>query len=80
MAIGSPDDELLAAVLVKHFADRQLRVGTDVVDYAVKRMERSFDAVRDLVERLDRQSLRARREITVPLVRQVFLMSGSEGQ
>ncbi len=80
VAIGSPDDELLAAVLVKHFADRQLRVGTDVVDYAVKRMERSFDAVRDLVERLDRQSLRARREITVPLVRQVFLMSGSDGQ
>ena len=79
VTIDSPDDELLAAVLVKHFADRQLRVGTDVVDYAVKRMERSFDAVRDLVERLDRQSLRARREITVPLVRQVFLMSGSDG-
>ena len=79
VTIGSPDDELLAAVLVKHFADRQLRVGTDVVDYAVKRMERSFDAVRDLVEQLDRQSLRARREITVPLVRQVFLMSDSDG-
>ena len=50
-----------------------------VVEYAVKRMERSFDAVRDLVERLDQQSLRARREITVPLVRQVFLMSDSDG-
>jgi len=46
----------------------------------VKRMERSFDAVRDLVERLDRQSLTARREITVPLVRQVFLTTGSNGQ
>ncbi len=80
VSIGSPDDELLAAVLVKHFADRQLRVGTDVVDYAVKRMERSFEAISDLVERLDQQSLRARREITVPLVRQVFLMTELDGQ
>ena len=80
VAIGPPDDELLAAVLVKHFADRQLRVGIEVVDYAVKRMERSFDAVSDLVERLDRQSLTARREITVPLVRQVFLTMDSDGQ
>ena len=80
VAIGSPDDQLLSAVLVKHFADRQLRVGAEVVEYAVKRMERSFDAVRDLVEELDRQSLTARREITVPLVRQVFLTAGSDGQ
>ena len=80
VAIGSPDDELLAAVLVKHFGDRQLRVGTDVVVYAVKRMERSFNAVRELVEQLDQQSLSARREITVPLVRQVFLMTDLDGQ
>ena len=78
VAIGSPDDELLEAVLVKHFNDRQLRVGTDVVDYAVKRMERSFGAVRDLVERLDHHSLTTRREITVPLVRQVILQIDAE--
>ena len=80
VTIGAPNDELLAAVLVKHFADRQLRVGTDVVDYAVKRMERSFDAASDLAERLDKESLTARREITVPLVRQVFLANDSEGR
>lgn len=72
VAIGPPDDELLAAVLVKLFADRQLRVGADVVDYAVKRMERSFAAVRDLVGRLDELSLTTRREITVPLARRAF--------
>ena len=80
VAIGPPDDELLAAVLMKHFTDRQLRVGIEVVDYAVKRMERSFDAVRELVDRLDRQSLSARREITVPLVRQVFLKTDLDGK
>jgi len=50
------------------------------VEYALKSMERSFNAVSDLVGRLDRQSLTAHREITVPLVRQVFLTMESDGQ
>ena len=43
-AIGPPDDALLAAVLVKHFADRQVRVAPGVIGFAVRRMERSFAA------------------------------------
>lgn len=72
VAIGAPDDTLIAAVLVKLFADRQLRVGAEVVDYALKRMERSFAAARDLVGAVDAAALAERREITVPLVRKVM--------
>jgi len=71
-AIGPPDDQLIAAVVVKLFADRQLRVGVEVVDYALRRMERSFDAARKLVSAVDAAALAERREITVPLVRQVI--------
>ena len=73
VSISPPDDELLAAVLLKHFSDRQLRVGADVIMYAVKRIERSFRAISKLVENLDHLSLTTRREITVPLVRQVLM-------
>lgn len=66
-AIADPDDRLLAAVLVKQLADRQLEVGADLVDYLVARMERSFAAARALVARLDRLSLAERRRITRPL-------------
>lgn len=72
VAIGTPNDGLLAAVLVKMFADRQLRVGTDVVDYALRRMERSFAAASDLVAAVDAAALAERREITVPLVRRIM--------
>lgn len=72
VGIGPPCDDLLAAVLVKLFADRQLRVGTEVVEYVLPRMERSFAAAGALVERLDRSALAARREITVPLARRVL--------
>lgn len=52
-----PDDALLAAVLEKLIADRQLTVAPGLVPYLVDRMERSFAAARDIVERLDRATL-----------------------
>jgi chromosomal replication initiation ATPase DnaA len=78
--IGAPGDELLAAVLVKLFADRQLRVGKAVIDYALTRMERSFAAAGALVERLDKSALAERREITVPLARRVLDGAGGEAK
>ncbi len=67
--IGSPDDHLLEALLVKLFADRQLRVGPDVVGYVLPRIDRSFAAVHALVETLDKAALEAGRAVTIPLVR-----------
>lgn len=72
VAVEGPDDVLLSAVLVKLFADRQLRVGTDVIGFVVPRMERSFAAARRLVADLDAASLAYRRPITVPLARTVM--------
>jgi chromosomal replication initiation ATPase DnaA len=71
-AVSAPDDALLEALFVKHFADRQIRVGRDVVGYLVTRSERSHDAVRRLVARLDRASLADRRTITVRFARRVL--------
>ncbi|UEM06571.1 DNA replication protein [Skermanella rosea] len=75
VAVGAPDDALLAAILVKLFADRQLRVGDDVIRFLVTHMERSFDAARRLVADLDAAALAARRRITVPLARRVLAKS-----
>lgn len=72
IGIGAPDDSLLAALLVKHFADRQLRVGEDVVAYILGRIERSFAAIGSVVDALDRASLAERRAVTVRLARMVL--------
>jgi len=72
VGIGSPDDTLLEAVLVKHFADRQLRVAPAVLAHLITHMERSVAAAADITARLDMASLRDRREITVPLARRVL--------
>ncbi len=70
--IGAPDDALITAVLVKQFTDRQLKVDVEVISYMLTRMERSFDAARRMVGAIDDLALEERRNITVPLVRQVL--------
>ncbi len=69
VGIHPPDDQLLAAVMAKRFADRQVRVGDDVLSYLVARIERSFAAADEAVARLDQASLSGQRPITVPLAR-----------
>lgn len=72
IAIGAPDDDLLGAVLVKLFGDRQLGVSEDVIRYMLVHMERSFAAARTLVAALDERSLEQHRAITIPLARAVL--------
>ena len=70
--IGAPDDVLLSSVLVKLFADRQIRIGADVIHFLVNRMERSFDAAADLVALLDHAALCQKRPVTVPFAKAVL--------
>ena len=74
--IQPPDDDLLVGVIAKQFGDRQMAVSPDVLAYLLGRMERSFDAARQVVAALDQASLAQGKAITVPLVRQVL---GQEG-
>jgi len=70
--VAAPDDALLAALLVKLFADRQLAVSDDVVLFLLRQMERSFEAARCLVAELDAAALRDHRGVTIPLARSVL--------
>jgi chromosomal replication initiation ATPase DnaA len=78
VGIEPPGEALLGAVLVKHFADRQLRVAPEVVAYLLSHMERSFAAALEITARLDLASLRDRRAITVPLARELLGADGGD--
>ena len=72
LALGPPDDALLRALLVKLFADRQLKVDESLMAYLMIRIERSFAAARAFVERLDREALRRRRPVTRALAAEML--------
>ncbi|MGB0921214.1 MAG: HdaA/DnaA family protein [Alphaproteobacteria bacterium] len=72
LEIGLPDDALLGALFLKHFADKQLQVDSGVVDFLTKRVKRSFDAVATVAKKLDELSLHEARAITIPLARKAL--------
>ena len=65
--IKRPDNELVKAVLVKLFTDRQILIDEDVVNYAARHCEQSLDAVNRFVAAIDEAALATCRRITRPL-------------
>lgn len=70
--IDGPDDALLAAVMVKQFADRQVVVAPNVIAWLLAHMDRSFVAAQRLVEALDKAALAEGRAVTRPLAQRVL--------
>jgi chromosomal replication initiation ATPase DnaA len=67
-----PDDDLLAGVLVKLFADRQITAEARLIPYLLARMERSIAAAQALVAALDARSLATHRPVTRALAAEVL--------
>jgi chromosomal replication initiation ATPase DnaA len=72
VSLAPPDDTLLAAVLLKLFADRQLAVDQGVISYLVPRIERSLAAASAVVARLDAAALSRGRSVTRMLASEVL--------
>ncbi|NNU81202.1 chromosomal replication initiator DnaA [Halovulum dunhuangense] len=70
--LESPDEALLAGVLVKLFADRQIRVKPALVSYLTRRIDRSIPAAQAAVAALDRASLAGARPVGVKLAAELL--------
>jgi chromosomal replication initiation ATPase DnaA len=70
--LDPPDDALLAAVLVKLFADRQLAVDERLIEFLVHRIERSFVAAQAAVAELDSEAMRLKRPVNRALAAEIL--------
>ncbi len=70
--IGAPEDGLIMALMVKAFADAQVHVEDDVVQYLLPRVERSFVGVQRVLHPLIQRAYAEQRAITIPLAKQVL--------
>jgi chromosomal replication initiation ATPase DnaA len=70
--LAPPDDTLLRSLLVKLAADRQLALDESLVNYLVRRIERSFAAAHAAMQRLDQESMRQHRPVTRALAAELF--------
>jgi len=67
--LGSADEALLMALAVKLFSDRQVQVPEAVVTELVRQLERSPAAIRDFIQRADREAMSRQKPINLQLIR-----------
>jgi chromosomal replication initiation ATPase DnaA len=68
--IQSPDNDLIKSLIFKQFSDAQVTVSTSVIDFIVPRIERSFEAVHNTIDFLNKKSFETQRNITIPFVKE----------
>lgn len=71
-----PDDILLRALMVKLFSDRQLIVEASTIGYLAARIERSYSAAREIVDRLDRAAIETKGPVTRALAGRILAQYG----
>ena len=76
VAIEQPDDPLLIDLIAKLLGDRGVVTPPEVTDFLVPRIERSYVAVQQVVDALDRAMLSQHRRITVPMAKRVLVEAG----
>lgn len=76
VALGPPDDALLAAVAVKLFADRQIAPDEALLAFLLPRVERSIAGLRAVIGALDREALARKRPLTRALASELLRERG----
>jgi len=76
-AIGDPDDDLLTAVIMKLFADRQITPSPKLPSYLAARIERSFTAANEIVAAIDQAALAQKRKVNERLAGEVLAARGA---
>ncbi len=67
VALQAPDEALIARVLLKLFADRQLKLPEALIDYLVPRLRRSFADAERIVALMDHMALEKKRGVSIEI-------------
>ena len=70
--IEKPDDELIFALLLKNLSDRQILIEKKFIDYIVKRIDRSYGKIFDLIYKIDKISLNKKKPIDFNIINEVL--------
>lgn len=73
LEINKPDDEMLLTILTKLLVDKQFIVNSnDIFEYILRRVDRSYKGIYDIVDKLDVLSLEKKRQLTIPLIKEIL--------
>ena len=73
LEINQPNDEMLLAVLTKLLIDKQFIIkSNEIFEYILRRVDRSYQGINEIVKKLDIISLEKKRQLTIPLIKEIM--------
>ena len=71
--IQNPDDEILINVLTKLLVEKQFIIkNKDIFEFLIKRVNRTYEEVFNLVNKMDELSLEKKRQLTIPTIKKLL--------
>ena len=70
--IDKPDDELMFALILKNFSDRQIVIDKKLINFIIKRVDRSYDKIFEFIYKIDEISLKKKKSIDFKIIKEVL--------
>jgi chromosomal replication initiation ATPase DnaA len=70
--IDKPDDELMFALILKNLSDRQISIDKKLIDFIIKRIDRSYSKIFDFIYKIDELSLKKKRPIDFKIIKEIL--------
>ena len=70
--IEKPDDELMFALILKNLSDRQISINKKLIDFIIKRIDRSYGKIFDFIYKVDELSLKKKKPINFKIISEVL--------
>ena len=70
--IEKPDDELIFALILKNLSDRQISIEKKLIDYVIKRIDRSYSKIFDFIYKIDELSLKKLKSIDHKIIKEAL--------
>ena len=70
--IDSPDDDLMFAIILKNLSDRQITIDKKLIDFIIKRIDRSYGKISDFIYKIDELSLKKKKPIDFKTIKEIL--------
>ena len=70
--IEKPGDDLMFALILKNLSDRQISIDKKLIDFIIKRIDRSYGKTFDFIYKIDKISLKRKKPIDFKIIKEAL--------
>ena len=70
--IEKPEDDLMFALILKNLSDRQITIDKKLINFIIKRINRSYGKIHDFIYKIDEISLKRKKPIDFRIIKEAL--------